>query len=92
MVVHVIVSCEESTDSTVKIRWRGSLAQAFSDILRCRGRGSTTFFVFFDGWVVVLQVLRRSSVEESWVDNVLWWRGSLPMGFFARGFFVGRVL
>uniref|UniRef100_A0A9I9CCW8 Uncharacterized protein n=1 Tax=Cucumis melo TaxID=3656 RepID=A0A9I9CCW8_CUCME len=38
-----------------------SSAEAFFDVFRCKGRGSTTFFKFFDGGVLVLRVLRQRS-------------------------------
>uniref|UniRef100_A0A9I9EIA3 Uncharacterized protein n=1 Tax=Cucumis melo TaxID=3656 RepID=A0A9I9EIA3_CUCME len=50
------------------------------------GRGLTAFFEFFEGGVMVLRVLWRYSAEESWVDNVLQRRGSLPEGFSSEGF------
>uniref|UniRef100_A0A9I9EMI1 Uncharacterized protein n=1 Tax=Cucumis melo TaxID=3656 RepID=A0A9I9EMI1_CUCME len=45
----------------------GFFGRGIFDVLWRKGRGSTAFFEFFDGGIVVLQVLRRYSIEESWV-------------------------
>ncbi|KAA0037543.1 wall-associated receptor kinase 2-like [Cucumis melo var. makuwa] len=73
----------------MKIRRRGSSVETFFDVFRRRGHGSTTFFKFFGGGVVVLRVLRQRSRGSTvfYRGGVIPRKGSLPEGFSSKGFF-----